>query len=279
VGDRTLVFVGGLHRSGTTPLARCLAAHPRVSGFAATGEKEDEGQHLQSVYPSARQYGGAGRFAHTSLPHLTEGSPLATPENARRLVEGWAPYWDLDRPVLLEKSPPNLVMTRFLQALFPDARFVMMVRHPVVVTLSTHRWRGRTSYAKLLEHWFSAHDRFRADAPHIRNLCVVKYEELVADPPTTLARVGSFLRLDGDVPASSLQTHRSDTYQRQWAALIARAPWQRIAITRLLNRYEERAREYGYSLRDLSWTQPFTVPGCGAADAPVESPGHPPPPA
>lgn len=265
VGDRTLVFVGGLHRSGTTPLARCLAAHPQVSGFAETGEKEDEGQHLQTVYPPAHHYGGAGRFARTSLPHLTEQSPLATPDNARHLVEEWAPYWDLDRPVLVEKSPPNLVMTRFLQALYPDARFLMVVRHPVVVTLSTHRWRKRTSHAKLLEHWFLAHDRFRADAPHLRHLCVIKYEELIADPTGTLARIGSFVGLDGSVPASSLQANRSDTYQRQWAAMVgARAPWRRLAVARLLDRYEERAREYGYSLHDLSWTRPFPTPGPAA---------------
>ena len=52
--DHRLVFVGGLHRSGTTPLTRCLAAHAQISGFAHTGVEEDEGQHLQTVHPPAR---------------------------------------------------------------------------------------------------------------------------------------------------------------------------------------------------------------------------------
>ena len=57
-----LLFVGGLHRSGTTLLADLIAAHPLTSGFANTGVPADEGQHLQDVYPSARAFGGPGRF-------------------------------------------------------------------------------------------------------------------------------------------------------------------------------------------------------------------------
>ena len=36
------VFLAGLHRSGTTLLARLLASHPEVSGFSGTGVPADE---------------------------------------------------------------------------------------------------------------------------------------------------------------------------------------------------------------------------------------------
>lgn len=254
------VFVCGLHRSGTTPLARCLSAHPQVSGFAGTGVTEDEGQHLQSVYPPASAHGGPGRFARDPRSHLTEDAPLATPENARRLAEQWAPYWDLDRPVLLEKSPPNLLMTRFLQELYPQASFVVIVRHPVVVTLSTARWRRLQSLSSLFAHWFAAHETFAADAPHLRRLHVVRYEDLIADPGRTLKELGAFLDLDGPIPAETVEGHRSSTYERAWAG-YARNPLRRPVRRRLCDRYGAAARRFGYDMHDLDYRGPFPALG------------------
>src|SRR3954453_22034341 len=135
--EHQLLFVGGLHRSGTTPLARALSAHPDISGFSDTGVPEDEGQHLQDGYRPAYALGGPGLFARNKAAHLTETSDLATEQSAARLWKSWAPYWDLSRRVLVEKSASNVVMTRFLQKIVPEAAFLVVIRHPVVVTLST----------------------------------------------------------------------------------------------------------------------------------------------
>ena len=61
-GERRLLFVGGLHRSGTSLVHRCLTRHPEVTGFSDTGVPEDEGQHLQTLYAPAYAHGGPGRF-------------------------------------------------------------------------------------------------------------------------------------------------------------------------------------------------------------------------
>jgi len=259
-GNR-LVFVAGLHRSGTTPLARCLAGHPQVSGFSGTPATEDEGQHLQDVYPPARRYGGTGRFALDPRAHLTEDSPLATEENARRLFAQWRPYWDLSKPVLVEKSPPNLVMTRFLQALYPDASFVVVVRHPVVVCLSSRKWTRGRSLDALLRNWFAAHDIFSADAPHLARVHLVLYENLVTRSDHTLAGIRDFLGLDGDIPAGTLQGGRSSSYEASWESLASsRSPLRRRTHRRLCERYEERAAGYGYSLHDLGVSRSFALP-------------------
>jgi hypothetical protein len=260
--DHRLVFVAGLHRSGTTPLARVLAQHPQVSGLSGTGVTEDEGQHLQSVYPPALTYGGPGRFANDPRAHLTERSRLATPDNAERLTRSWTPFWDMEREVLLEKSPPNLVMTRFLQQMFPEASFVVVVRHPVAVTLATAKWRTHATLRQLLEHWFVAHDLFCEDLAHLRRVHVLKYEDLVGSPEATLAALGDFLQLDGPIPTSLVRADQSRSYEQRWSAMATSGrPWQRRQHQRLIADFEGRAKGYGYSLVDLDNVGPFPLHG------------------
>src|SRR5690625_5006763 len=182
-----LVFIGGLHRSGTTALGRILADHPDFSGFRETGAKEDEGQHLQDTYAPAIRFGGPGRFARHARAHLTSADD---PEgDQRRLLRSWQPHWDLSRPMLVEKSPPNLIMGRYLQGVFPGSALIVIVRHPVVVALSTKEWAPRESLTRLVEHWFIAHDLLRAGAPHMPRLHLVPYAHLVAYPARGLDQI------------------------------------------------------------------------------------------
>jgi hypothetical protein len=120
-----------------------LAEHPLTSGFASTGVPADEGQHLQSVYPTAKVYGGPGKFGFAAEAHLTEASALVSRESAERLFAEWAPHWDAERPILVEKSPPNLIRFRFLQALLAAAAFVAVLRHPLAVAYASSRRSSR----------------------------------------------------------------------------------------------------------------------------------------
>ncbi len=243
-----LVFVGGLHRSGTTLLARLLASHPDATGLEGTGVPEDEGQHLQAVYPAAERLGGSGRFAINSGAHMIETAPQSTRENAQQLWDAWRPYWDSDRSFLIEKSPPNLMKGRFLQALFPSASFVFIVRHPVTVTLATRKWRRRTSLPKLMENWFAGHDVARDDLPHLQRVHLVSYEWLLADPTSTMAEVADSLSMTGEVDVSSVDGSGSDLYEKQWRELLAS---KNRGATKAHRLYCERAKALGYDLDDL----------------------------
>src|SRR5215467_14045119 len=216
VEGHQLVFLAGLHRSGTTLLARLLAAHPEISGFSGTDAPADEGQHLQSVYPSDHLHGRPGRFGFAPEMHLTESSPLVSEQNAAALFEEWSPHWDLSRPLLLEKSPPNLLKTRFLQALYPGSSFVVIVRHPIPVSIPTARWRGTRRYDRLFEHWLRCHALFDADRPHLERVHVLQYEQLVRDPEGTLREIFEFLRIDPIGPSEPVEPGANEKYFQEW---------------------------------------------------------------
>ena len=252
--EHTLVFVAGLHRSGTTALARCLASHPDFSGMTSTGVPEDEGQHLQNVYPPAKSLGGPGRFALNPTAHLTEHSPLATDDSAARLWAAWAPHWQAERHFLVEKSPPNLLMTRFLTRLFPEAVHLIITRHPVVVTLSTAKWADDTELTVLFDNWFTAHDTFRKDLPDLPRVKVISYEALTRRPMATLTGLAEFLGLDVPPPHHIIEADRSSGYERSWASMErSSAPSVRANHAMLTERYSQRALTFGYRMDDLAF--------------------------
>ncbi|KAH8044114.1 procollagen-lysine 5-dioxygenase [Aureococcus anophagefferens] len=150
VARRPILFVGGLHRSGTTIFTSLLNESPLVAGFRDTDAPEDEGQHLQDVVPTDESFGGVGRFAEESL-HWTEDTARPEPRaSAPKLLEAWDAHWTSGLPakkrrarvpVLLEKSPANLVHLRWLRAAFgARARFVVMARHPLAVAFATRKF-------------------------------------------------------------------------------------------------------------------------------------------
>jgi|SRR5580704_1835267 hypothetical protein len=239
------VFLCGLHKSGTSPLFRILREHPQISGFSDTGVPEDEGQHLQSVFSPANVYGGPGRFGFAADAHLTEKSGLVTTENGDRLFAEWSKYWDLRRRYLLEKSPPNLIRTRFLQALFPDSYFIVISRHPIAVSLATRKWAG-SSLASLIEHWLHCHDLFERDRSHLQRVLVLKYEDLTRGSDSRLERIWQFL---GVTPLSSgaLDPGGNERYFTVWQQLATDEKGRGV-YRRTIAQFEKRVQRYGYSL-------------------------------
>ena len=219
--DRRIAFVGGLHRSGTTLVARMIGSSPNASGLTGTGAIMDEGQHIQDTY-----VGGLGNTSEWSFhpqAHLTEEDARRVPDAGTRLWRSWSPYWDLDADVLVEKSPPNLTKMRFFQEIFPKSRFIVVTRHPVVQALAVRKWatrtRGRFTYGfpRLVEHWVHAHDVFAEDALHIENLLVLRYEHLMRDPAHELGRVARFLGIELDADAlDAVDAGRSNRYAELW---------------------------------------------------------------
>jgi len=224
------VFVCGLHRSGTSLIAKSLAKHPLASGFSNTGEIEDEGQFLQTVLPLEVEFGGVGRFGFDSRAHLTEESHINSSANASKLLGEWSRYWDISKPLLIEKTPSNLLRTRLLSRLLPPSFFIVVTRHPVAAALATMKWTEGNLFG-LLYHWVHCYRIARADAVQLENVLWVSYEAFVEDPAKSLSRIARFLDLppfDG-WPSSLENANRK--YFAQWQTNYL-GDWNR-AITQL----------------------------------------------
>ena len=240
------IFLCGLHRSGTSPLFRLLREHPEISGFRDTGVPEEEGQHLQNVFLPASAYGGPGQFGFTDEAHLTEKSALISDENRERLFAQWARYWDVSKPYLMEKSPPNLIRTRFLQALFPESYFVVLYRHPIAASFATRKWSSN-SLELLFEHWVRCHALFEEDRPYLRRVHVLKYENLIRDTSGEITKICEFVGLPGHC-CSPLNREGNSTYFAMWQDFMSGSANPEAG--HIVSKYESEVRRHGYSLVD-----------------------------
>lgn len=293
----TYLFIGGLQRSGTTLLGRLLAQHSEIAGLVNTGRPGGEGQFVQDVFPTdlgmgARRFraGNTVRWAWHPEAHLTEVDLPKRPNAAQRLTDAWAPFWDKPgAPVLAEKTPANVMKTRFLQAAFPSASFVIITRNPIMQALAVRKWAPRTwrigfGLSRIIDHWLTAMETFRIDSEHLDRVMVVSYEELMADPDAVLERVQRFLGVTLEKIDTSSVHERSNLYRDYWLRMSGKAPGtpfistipnrspmspvaralERVVVTakgdgtarRIRERYAARIAQFGYSLDDVDTHTP-----------------------
>ena len=244
------VFVCGLHRSGTTLLSRLLAMHQEVTSFHNTLVPEDEGQFLQTVFPSDRDLGKPGLFGFLKESHLTEDSHLVSQSNREKLLRQWSLRWDLARNVRLEKSPSNLLRTRFLQAMFPGSKFIVLRRHPVANALAVRKW-ARAMPCTLIRHWLMCYDTWERDKERISHSLEIRYEDFVHSPSEIINQIWAFIGIDASLGSGiekGLNAVRSDVNGRYFEE------WKRNIIDRRLceTLFESNINKHGYSLHELN---------------------------
>ncbi len=251
--DKQFIFLGGMHRSGTSVLHEIIRGHEKISGFSDTGVPEDEGQHLQSVYEPALSFGGPGKFAFDERAYMNENHSLATSENAQKIYEEWSSHYDLSCPYLIEKSPPNLIRTRFFQKLYPNSKFIVILRHPLAISYATKKWSG-TSINSLLEHTLMAYEAFFKDMSSLNSLYLLRYEEFVKEPQKAIESIFDYLDLDPVEITHSIRSNTNDKYFAMWEKdrknIINRLLPN--SLNSLVNKFEARANNCGYSLADYS---------------------------
>ncbi|MGC3971168.1 MAG: sulfotransferase [Pirellulales bacterium] len=160
---------------------------------------------------------------------------------------------------LIIKSPPHTARVRTLLEMFPDARFIYIVRDPYVLFPSTvHLWKRLyethglqvPNFAGLEEHVLKTftriYERFEADRALIPadRLYEVRYEDLVADARGRMAEIYRQLEL-GDYtkvqPAIEKYLAENADYQTNRYSLSGD---QRQAVS---TRWRPFIEKYGYA--------------------------------
>jgi hypothetical protein len=264
MNNKQLIFVGGLHRSSTSLIHEILRSHPAIRGFANTGVLQDEGQHLQTVYPTAKVFGGAGRFGFNKASFMDEQHPLATSESAARLFQEWSNYWNTTKEYLIEKSPPNLVRTRFLQRIFPKSMFIIILRHPIAVAYATRKW-SKTDIPSLIEHSLRCYERFREDIPVLSKVYILRYEEFVLEPKHHIRALLRWIGIEPFEFQHEVQPSINDKYFALWES-DRHSPSKKLfgvftVLFRRFKEFEKRANVFGYSIDTPENLLPIGCPG------------------
>jgi hypothetical protein len=162
------------------------------------------------------------------------------------------------------KSPTHTARVKTILEVFPDARFVHIVRDPLALYPSTVRlWRALSEVQGLQAlgnaHWIEGHvldtfvrmyERFEQDRELIPpgRLCDVRYESLVADPVEQMREVyrqldlGDFGRVEGAIAEYELKARNYRTNEYALPADVA---------DRVRRRWAPYFQRYGYSGHDL----------------------------
>lgn len=100
----------------------------------------------------------------------------------------------------LDKTPRYTLIAEEIYQTFPDARFIVLWRHPLAVasSLSTTFSKGRWSLDEFgidLYHGMDCLRKFCDD--HSDSICEIRYEDLVENPAAELKRIGDYLGWEG----------------------------------------------------------------------------------
>ena len=235
------VFIAGLHRTGTSLLARIIADHPQISAISGAPVPEDEGCYLQGAIPHTARHGIPGEYATDPAQHHVEGGRYDTLETKMRLEADWGPWFDGNALWRLEKSPVNLTRMRLLQGLFPASQFIVILRHPAAMAAALAKWTDRP-FAQLVSYSLQAYEIMAEDLSYLHCAMVLRYEDLVADPARHIGAAHAFLGLEekdsapelydgnaeyGDAPPMPLETTERAARWGYENPMIATA-WQPI---------------------------------------------------
>lgn len=220
-----LLFVGGPPRSGTTLVQNILDSHPRIVGlpeFIVTPQFVRLRRRLLSLVE--KQW--------IDSICSSDDVDIQLADAIRGLLTSRIDT-SSDVQVVSEKTPENCLIFRDLADLFPDAKFVLVVRDPRAVVASLlrvgrrSREQGRqpvlrtASFLEALRVTTESLQQGLHEAERLDRVLVIQYEELVSDTEAQVRRLCGHIGVD----YSNMMLHPEEFEHAGEYALTNKGTW------------------------------------------------------
>jgi hypothetical protein len=169
----TYLFVLSPPYCGSTVLWRLLATSLAVSTHPTEGLSLDEVKHIMSEGPKPWD-------PQKIIPWM-------------EIKEQWEQAWDMSKPILLEKSPPNIVWALDIEKVFQPAYFIAIMRDPYAFCEGRRRRHKNSEIRVSAEFWANCAGYQRRNIEGLKNITHFKYEDFADSPMDIRNQILSFL--------------------------------------------------------------------------------------
>jgi hypothetical protein len=196
-----VVFVISSPRSGSTLLERMLAAHPLIYGRPEP--------HLLTPLAHLGYYAKVDKAPYDAVLAAEAAREFVAdlPAGENDYLDACRAYTDTlyarmlatqpGKQFFLDKTPAYALVLDFIARVYPQARFVVLTRHPLAVFSSYAEsffngdYQAANAYNPILDRYVPAIAKFLRTRPAPVHHIV--YEELVTDPERHLREVFAFI--------------------------------------------------------------------------------------
>lgn len=187
------VFLVGFPRSGTTLLGQILSSHAKI-------DVADECPALKKVMHAI---GSETDDYIAALPSLPGSGMEKLHENYIKDLQSYG--CDSSRPFIVDKMPLHLMDAGLIYRLFPDAKFILALRHPYDSVLSCFmqafspnpamiQFTDIENSARFYNQVFGLWEQYREVLP--LNIHAVRYEDVVGDFHATIEPLLNFIGVE-----------------------------------------------------------------------------------
>ncbi|MFN2110394.1 MAG: sulfotransferase family protein [Anaerolineae bacterium] len=295
-----LIFIFGAQRSGTTMLERMLSSHSMVKGgpephlltpLAHTGYWRNVTKaHYDHIVAALGQ-----RAFIESLPSQADDYWRACRSYCDTL---YCAFMNGDMETLcVDKTPEYSTIWPFITQVYPDAKYIVLTRHPAAIVSSFANSFFDGDYALAHEHEPILARYIPALAAFLGQEQVsflhVRYEDLVTDPALWMERICDYLEVPfeqeaieygrpgqartggglGDPINVAKHSRPSESGMHNWAAELKAEPHKLELLRSLINQLDPKDLEIvGYPV-DSIW-DPLEEEGCRVQAARVKMNGY-----